>query len=589
MPDSAPTLVSLQLRNYRGFRDHTISFRPSTILVGRNNAGKSTIVEALRFVSLITSRYRHLTFSPAPGWSTFPRGHRGVSPSLGQLEFTWEGLFHQYDDPPAEINATFSDRRRVAIQLGPREQIHGVLMDTDGRPVADQRIAGVVEFGRLATMPQVAPLRLREVRLAEDYVRGAVDSYLAPLHFRNQLVYIVDHWRQFRELVASSWPGIVVESLERGTGLTGEQLALFLRERDFVAEVGTMGHGLQMWLQTMWFFARTPRSSMVVLDEPDVYMHADLQRRLIRMLKGRFVQSIVATHSAEIMSEVEPEDVLVVDRQCTQSGFADSLPAVQRVMETIGTAHNLQLTRLWRSRRFLIVEGDDLELLAKLHATLYPGSRDPLRNVPHVTIGGWGGWQLVLGARLTLQNAIGEDITTFCLLDRDYHATEEVTARVSEGERVGVRLHVWAMKEIENYLLVPSAIRRVIAARAGRRVNLPTVEEVASEMASAIERARGDVTDRIAEGLQATNRGMGVTRVNQQARELVQGVWATPEGALRLAPGKDVLRQLSDWAQHEFGVGVSVSRLAASMTRSEIHREIHEVLEQIESASEATH
>ncbi len=213
------TLTKLHLRNYRGFRDHTISFRPMTVLVGRNNAGKSTIVEALRFISLITSRYKHLTFATAPKWSTFPRGHRGVSPSLERLEFTWDGLFHHYDEPPAEIVAEFSDGRQIEIQLGPNERIHGVVIDTDGKPVKDRSCAAAVELGRLATMPQVAPLRPKEVRLAPEYVRSAVDSYLSPSHFRNQLVYMDEHWRGFRELTSTSWPGIVVESLERGKGL----------------------------------------------------------------------------------------------------------------------------------------------------------------------------------------------------------------------------------------------------------------------------------------------------------------------------------------------------------------------------------
>ena len=44
----------------------------------------------------------------------------------------------------------------------------------------------------------------------------------------------------------------------------------------------------------------------LVLDEPDVYMHPDLQRRLIRFLLRRDQQVIVATHSIEMMSEVEP-------------------------------------------------------------------------------------------------------------------------------------------------------------------------------------------------------------------------------------------------------------------------------------------
>ena len=47
-------IKELRLENFRGFDDHRIPFNPRTIVVvGKNNAGKSTIVEALRLVALI--------------------------------------------------------------------------------------------------------------------------------------------------------------------------------------------------------------------------------------------------------------------------------------------------------------------------------------------------------------------------------------------------------------------------------------------------------------------------------------------------------------------------------------------------------
>ncbi len=70
-----------------------------------------------------------------------------------------------------------------------------------------------------------------------------------------------------------------------------------------------MGHGLQIWLQVIWFLTLFNSSEIIILDEPDVYMHADIQKRLIRFIKNKFPQVIVTTHSIEIMSEVEPEDI----------------------------------------------------------------------------------------------------------------------------------------------------------------------------------------------------------------------------------------------------------------------------------------
>src|SRR5437870_1811214 len=118
-----------------------------------------------------------------------------------------------------------------------------------------------------------------------------------------------------------------------------------------------------MWLQTMWFLARAGGAETVILDEPDVYMHADLQRRLIRLLRTRDQQTIIATHSVEIMSEVSPEEILVVDKGRKHSKFAASLPIVQNVIDRLGGVQNIHLARLWASRKCLHIEGDEVNVL----------------------------------------------------------------------------------------------------------------------------------------------------------------------------------------------------------------------------------
>jgi hypothetical protein len=134
-------------------------------------------------------------------------------------------------------------------------------------------------------MPQVAPLSREEKLLSSDYVRRNLFSSLAPLHFRNQLYLLKEHLVAFRTLAEESWPGLQVRDLTTTGAITDRSLRLMVRDESYVAEVGTMGHGLQMWLQTMWFLSRMPEGATVILDEPDVYMHPDLQRRLIRHVR----------------------------------------------------------------------------------------------------------------------------------------------------------------------------------------------------------------------------------------------------------------------------------------------------------------
>jgi AAA15 family ATPase/GTPase len=49
-------LRQLHLSNFKCFNNHTVAFEKVTVLVGKNNAGKSTIVEALHLVAAAVNR-----------------------------------------------------------------------------------------------------------------------------------------------------------------------------------------------------------------------------------------------------------------------------------------------------------------------------------------------------------------------------------------------------------------------------------------------------------------------------------------------------------------------------------------------------
>jgi energy-coupling factor transporter ATP-binding protein EcfA2 len=337
-----------------------------------------------------------------------------------------------------------------------------------------------------------------------------------------------------------------------------------------------------MWLQTIWFLTYSEKADVVILDEPDVYMHADLQRRLIRFVKDRNWQSIIATHSMEMMAEVEPEEVLVVDRRKCKSTFAPSLPAVQRVVNHIGSIHNIQLARMWSSKTLLLVEGKDIAILKRFQNKLFPESERPFDAIPNLAIGGWGGWRLVVGSSFVLRNAGGEEIITYCLLDSDYHHEEQIETRYDEAKEFGVQLHIWSMKEIENFLIVPSAIQRVIAAGCKGRSIAPDKEAIEQEIWRIAETLREDTFDSLSSEYGTKKAWTGGT-ANKFARERLSTAWSTLTGCLSLLPGKQVISSLSGWSQKKFSVSFNATKLANALEKAEIHSEIKAVIEAIES------
>lgn len=572
---------NLRLKNFRGFDDHTLPLGPTTVIVGENNAGKTTIVEALRLVSMVTLRYKRLSFRDPPTDADIPRRCVGVSPSMKNVEISFDTVFHQYREPPAIIIATFDSGASITIYIFP-EKLHAVIEAPDGKIIRNRSQANKIDLPSVRIMPQVAPLQRTELRLSDEYVMAAMSSRLAPLHFRNQLRIRTDLFAQFKRVVEDTWPGVQIRELVVGRLGSDEPIRLHVRNDSFVAEVAEMGHGLQMWLQTMWFLTLAQGTPTVILDEPDVYMHADLQRRIIRFLRHRHTQTIVTTHSVEIMSEVQPDEILVVDKRRHQSSFAGSVPAVQVAINRCGSVHNIHLTRLLGARRMILVEGKDIKFLKEFQDTLFPKSATPFQSLPNMPIGGWGGWKYAVGGTMVFQNALGQDIRCYCILDSDYYSPGEIASRYREARQKGVQLHIWKWKEIENYLLVPDTISRYIAGKVANRVTPPTPQEIGEKLVSLADNLKDSILDALATALWTNDRSLRQTGANRAARQRLQQARKAQGNITSLASGKQLLSGLSAWAHTEFGVSLSGMSIARSMTAEEIHAEVVSVVTAIE-------
>jgi DNA-binding TFAR19-related protein (PDSD5 family) len=498
------------------------------------------------------------------------------------MEFDFSTVFYRYGDPPAVITATFDNDSSIKIYLGTEDRIHAVIFNQEGAIVKTRSEANKLVIPSVEIMPQVAPVSREERALTNSYVKGTISSHLAPLHFRNQLSILKEYYPIFKEMVEATWPGLQIRELIEARLGSEDPLQLMIRDEDFVAEIASMGHGLQMWLQTMWFLARSSAAETIILDEPDVYMHPDIQRRLIRYIKNRFPQIIVTTHSVEIMSEVDVDEILIIDRKKNRARFAGTLPAVQKLIEHIGSVHNIHLAKLWHSRRCILVEGKDLKLLNEIHNIIFPESIEGFSSFPNMPIGGWGGWNYAIGSSMLLKNAGGQSILIYCILDSDYHIDTEIRKRKQDAQNAGVQLHVWERKEIENYLLVPSAIKRLIETRVTKRKIAPAIEEVIQKMEEICLNLKDEVFDALSAEIYSQDRKLGAGGANKLAREYIDKRWKSFDSRLSIVSGKEVITRVSKWSQDQYGVSLNASAIARQIRLEEIPNEVIAVIEAIE-------
>ena len=177
-------LRQLRLENFRCFRDHTITFNPTTVIVARNNAGKSTLVEALGLMALVVNR-RGGSFTNAPRWAEGPRFRLGISKDISHLNLNRDTLFHRYGEPPAVITARFTEGVTVKLYIGGEEKIFATAETKDSWIKTPSQFSGM-DVPWIYALPQIAPLNPRERLLTDSYVEQNLYSDLSSRQFRNQ-------------------------------------------------------------------------------------------------------------------------------------------------------------------------------------------------------------------------------------------------------------------------------------------------------------------------------------------------------------------------------------------------------------------
>ncbi len=565
-------IKSLGLKNFRGFDSHILTFRPRTLVVGQNNAGKSTLVEALRIVSLVLDRVPTAAVRNPPNWADAPLLHQGIKPSAEGVGIQKDALFHRYGDPPAVIDAVFSTGASVKIYIGPELEVHATFFDSAKKVCRSAAAIKKLKLPSVKILPQIGPLRDDEVLLGPDYVRQNESSTRSSLHFRNQLFYNSGRKEALNKVLEETWPGVVVGRLERQRRQRDELLKLIIRDHDFSSEVAWMGSGLQMWLQMAWFLARVEGSDTIILDEPDVYMHADVQRRLVRLLhkRGAGSQVIIATHSPEIMSEVEPESILIVDKRKNRSSYASDGSVAQAVLQKLGSVHNLGFARLGSYGRILFVEGDDVIHLKRLQNIVDPGARVPIDLLPCMSLGGWSGIPTAVGVGLMLKELRVSQIKGFVIVDRDYRTDSKIAEQQALVAGAGLHLHVWKRKEIENYFIIPSAIARCTSALGSVPV---TTADIEGMLNSICDTMRESLLCALTDEALREDRAKGAGKASVAAARIIDATWGAGRQCMAVS-GKELMSRLFAELNKVYSVNMSLGKVAEFIHRDEVDPEV---------------
>lgn len=550
-------LKQLRIRNFRCYIDTTIHFNGTSILVGRNNAGKSTMIEALKIISSVTRKYKSLRFTPAPDWAD--TDELGVSPNVENMNISDRGMFYLYGEAPAIIEAIFHNGTSIKAYVGEGLDVFAVIYDSDDYPIRNGKEAKTVEIPLIEVLPQISAVLDNEKLIKKNTVDSNRATRLASRNFRNQLFYYSEAFPHFKELVESTWEKLIISPVhtDYSPDSSGQILSFIIRIDSFSAEIAWMGHGLQMWLQTMWFISQCPSNAIVVLDEPDVYMHADLQRKLLRLVNPMFSQLIVATHSLEIIEEVTPDCIIPINSAKSKIEPIESSSSLLFVSRMLGSPFNIDLARMFISNKFIIWEGDDdsRKILSAFQSVLYPHDLNPLINYPKAYINNWSDLEKVYAAsELFSQNET--KLQVLCVLNSGYHTLDEINEVKEKAIEKNVGMHIFSKSEIENYAISPKAIFRYL--QKNKKKGSISEEKVSNLITSIFKNMKDSIILDCKEE---------IFRAGKHTSDIISG--------------RDFFSIFSSMTSVEFGIPISARQVVPYLSPAEVPSEIKAIIDSI--------
>lgn len=572
-------LRRVELENFKAFERLSVTFGESAFVVGPNNAGKSTLLSALRLGSGLLRQAGRVRPGRAIRYRN--KSYLGYGFDAERLGLVEENLRHEFRDVETSIHLVFQNGSRlhavwpVGLDEDDEPASPFFFVEVDDKPQPRTPMAVRAAFPSVGVVPMLAPIERTESLLEKATVTRDIGGRLSSRHFRNELHLLSpDDYEGYLALVRRWAPEIDLRPIETRYGTGGGQLDLFYEDEAHKApkEICWAGDGLQVWLQVLYHLYRLRAVDVLVLDEPDIYLHADLQRRLVRILEEAHAQTILASHSPEILGEAQTDHVVWVDRSRRRAVRGSD--GLTLSAETIGSQFNVRIARALRSKVALFVEGKDMKIIRSLAKTVGAEEIAQETGLAVVPLEGFSNRTNVTPFKILVDQFLEGSVEGFVILDRDYRSEEHCRSIMSEFAEIGVGCHIWQRKEIESYLLVPSLLARV----SGHSL------EVASEiLATAVDSLRGRVFARALAAAEEELVGPTTHRVNiiEEFEPAFAEKWSHADVRLGMVPPKEVLSLFNAEAVRSGGRPAPAAKLSKAARVNEIAPEVASVFDRV--------
>lgn len=239
---------------------------------------------------------------------------------------------------------------------------------------------------------------------------------------------------------------------------------------DFLVEVN--GSGIKEALRLILDY-EFKKPKILLIEEPEVHLHPALETSVMQYLKriSDYCQIFITTHSTNFLDMGEMKNVYLISR--SESTHIQSLD-LEDAQILIPKELGIRLSSLFMYDRLVFVEGPSDESVLREFASKF-GINFGQNNVGFVHLRGIRNF-VAYAAEETLAFLSKRQVKMYFIIDKDERGDEDIL-KLQEKLKDRAKLFVLNKREIENYLIIPSAIIEFIKSKSQSSRQTPSIED----------------------------------------------------------------------------------------------------------------